>query len=387
MTEFVINVSNIISAHCHSLLRLEPYSACPFKCPYCYSKWYIRGPVAAVYPRARALRGFAELARRIYRRGLRPIPFRVATLVDPLPPHEELYKATERILRIALEHSYPLIVNTKSTLISREPWSKLLASLAEQGLVVVQVSLSTLNTAALKLLEPNAPGPLERLRALRELAASGVPASLRVAPFVPYLMPVDVEGAEGFAEIAKEAGVRHVVVEGLRAEREVISGLLRDLVGRELPVEGYSLRELKGMSPLSRVSRRLLGAVLELYRRALERRGIAFATCKEGLFNLHSAPDCCAFYLLREAARRPTLWDVYLYVKVRGPSTREEVLEGLRKSCELLFWDALTLYPRAIAKPLRHHERRLAKILGDRGLLRHATPSLDIVEGGRIVVV
>jgi DNA repair photolyase len=44
----------------------------------------------------------------VYRRGLRPIPFRLSTLADSFTPHEELYRFSEYVLKVALNYGQPL---------------------------------------------------------------------------------------------------------------------------------------------------------------------------------------------------------------------------------------------------------------------------------------
>lgn len=44
---------------------------------------------------------------------------------------------------------------------------------------------------------------------------------------------------------------------------------------------------------------------------ALRGRDIGFATCKEGLYGLHTAEDCCGLYLLGDYAKRLTLYEFY----------------------------------------------------------------------------
>ena len=82
MSELVINASNIVSPLCYTVLKLEPYTACSFNCVYCYSKWYSKNPSAVTAPRERVVKLFESTARYIHRRSLKPIPFRLSTLVD-----------------------------------------------------------------------------------------------------------------------------------------------------------------------------------------------------------------------------------------------------------------------------------------------------------------
>jgi len=119
VSELAVGASNIVSPLCYTVLRLEPYTACPFGCVYCYSRWYMRGNSGGLHPRYGVVDAFRDLARRVRRRGLRPVPLRLATLVDPFPPGEHLYRITERLLSIALELEYPLVVNLRASATGR----------------------------------------------------------------------------------------------------------------------------------------------------------------------------------------------------------------------------------------------------------------------------
>ena len=137
MSSLVINVSNIISPLCYSLIRLEPYSDCVFRCTYCYARWYrkLSGVITIV---KETLREFKALAKYIYRKGLNPIPARLATLSDPFQPHEELYKYSLSLLKVSLDYEYPIIINTKSVNYVKTPWRSYIEKLCERNLLVIQ---------------------------------------------------------------------------------------------------------------------------------------------------------------------------------------------------------------------------------------------------------
>ena len=382
MTELVIGVSNIMSALCYSLLRVEPFNDCVFRCIYCYARWY-REKHQVIVPRPRALREFAKLARRIYRAGLRPVPIRLSTLVDPFPPHEELYRISLRILWEAERWSYPVIVNTKSTLVARDPWRSVLRRLGEEGLLVIQVSIPCIDDERAKVLEPLAPPPSQRLAAAASVVEeSGAGFVVRISPFIPrYSLQPSIEDVVARLD---ELGVQHVIVEALRIERERVDEMKR-ILGVDMEFEGYSLREVGGLKPVVRVSLSdRLREYAELSRKLAE-RGIGFATCKEGLFELHTAPNCCGMHLFRVSiALRPTLHEVFSYVSERGWAEINEVVKHL-EGLDALFSDKLAAYPRSIRKALRAHEKKLLRILRKPELLHHVSPCLRL-EGSRIAV-
>ena len=377
MTELVINVSNIISPLCYSLLRLEPYTTCPFRCVYCYSRWYMRNPVDVVSPRRKVLEMFEYIARKIRRKGLKPIPFRLSTLVDPFPPHEELYRFSEKIILVALKHEYPLIINTKSVLLLRcDEIRKAVEKLLDMRLAVLQVSISTLGDDLAKKLEPFAPKPSERLSLIKLFGERGCAVAVRISPFIPRYSPTTEDEIYNAFALFREYGVKHVIVESIRIESEAveviqrISGLDKD------SFEGYSLREVEGMKPVIRISTRVREEIYAIYKKYAEKMGIGFATCKEGLFKFHTADDCCGMYLLKDFATRATLWDVYR--ALNGVLKRDLSFYEICKKFSRICGDELREYPREISKPLRNHEKKLLRVLTKPDILKHVAPHLQL---------
>ena len=59
------------------------------------------------------IEGFEEVCRYACRRGLRPIPFRLSTLADSFPQHEELYRFSKYVLKVALNYGQLLTKTLK----------------------------------------------------------------------------------------------------------------------------------------------------------------------------------------------------------------------------------------------------------------------------------
>ena len=366
----VINVSNYVSSLCYSVLRFEPYRECAYGCLYCYARWYRGG-------RASSFRAFLRLARRVKESGLKPIPVRLSTLVEPFQPAEEEVRASLKLLGACLKIGYPVVVNTKSTLVCRGPWRNLLKGLAEDRLVVVQFSLLTLNQEVSRRLEPNAPSPSERLSAMETLASFEVPVALRLSPFIPGVSVSP--SVEELAERLSEIGVRHVVVEALRLPPGEMDRI-RELLGLKVEVEPYSFAE-GGLVKVDLAAR--LSDYVKLASE-LGRRGIRFASCKEGLFSLHTAPDCCGFYLLSQSGRRATLYEVYLEA-LKRPLPVEEVLPVLKRRGDVVVAEEVERYPNPLRKRLRAHERRMLKVVENDEILSRVSPEL-VVDRGSIKV-
>lgn len=381
MAELVINISNVISPLCYSIVRVEPYDLCSFNCIYCYTQWYWGRRYGHPKINVLAIKEFLALSKEIYRKSLKPIPARLSTLVDPFQEVEKEKKVTLRILKIALKYEYPLIINTKSLLLLENPWSKVILSLVDKGLAVVQFSLSLLNDEKAYVLEPRIPKVVERFKAMKILADQGVPIILRLSPFIPKesIKPYDYSN---FASLLKELGVKHVIVEALRFTQPELNTILKKLGVNHIELERYSLKTVKGGKPLYKPSRKLLYSEYLLLRNSLMKYGINFSTCKEGFFSLHSSTDCCGFYLLKPGlgvGKRITLYEFYLKAKQKPIplSKLSEVYEELCKQGYLCSTN-MEEYPRKIRKPFKNHEKKLLKILHSKEHLTHATSELDI---------
>lgn len=386
MVELVINVSNIISPLCYSLIRLEPYTSCSFNCIYCYTQWYWdRSSRPSV--RVRAIKEFLSIAKKIYTKSLKPIPARLSTLVDPYQPVEEYKRASLRIMKIALKYSYPLIINTKSTLITKDPWRKILVKLTDENLALVQISITSLDDNIARKLEPLAPSSTHRLKVAKELSSEGIPVILRLSPYIPRVSigNLDYEDVAGFF---KDLGVKHVIVEGIRFTRPELDYILNTVGVRDLELESYSLRVIEGGRPLYKPSRLALYGEYSMLSRELAKHNISFATCKEGLFSLHTSSDCCGMYLLKNYALRITLYEFYKEA-LKNPIDVDKIGEVMDKLCSsgYLCSNNMDEYPKRIRKPFRNHEKKLLRILRSREHLTHVTPEMDIVDNKIVVRV
>ncbi len=372
----MIAPSSRIAGLCHSVIRGEPYSTCQLGCAYCYARWY-RGPHGEPRPLRWLPRLIRELGRAQRESGLL-LPVRIATLSDPFQPAEARWRVTLAGLREASRQGVPVVLNTRLQPPSRGHW-RVLRDLASQGLLLVQVTVTGLDQSwpLLRRLEPGSPPPRERLASAAAYAEAGAPVVVRLQPLIPGIGDAD-PGA--FAEAAAGAGARLLIVEFLRAEKplvEALAGLAAvdwepyvEPAGERLLHPGLSYR-LRAASTLS------FGAW---------RRGLAFQTCKEGLFHLHHpvSLDCCGFRLLRvDATRRPHLYDVYLAAlgRPRGVPVDDALEEACRLGGARLCGDALEALPGWLRRGLALHERRLQRILRRPSLVEALSPVLRVRDG------
>lgn len=188
---------------------INPYRGCEHGCIYCYARpshsWLELSPGLDFESKLYAKTNAAELLRReLARPGHVPTPINLGANTDPYQPIERHYRLTRQILEVLLEHRHPLTLITKSARVEAD--LDLLTALARQQLVMVFLSVSTLDNALAAKLEPRASAPHRRIQAIHTLNAAGVPCGVLVAPIIPALSDVHLEQ---ILEQAAAGGARH----------------------------------------------------------------------------------------------------------------------------------------------------------------------------------
>jgi DNA repair photolyase len=110
------------------------------------------------------------------------------------------------VLEVLARARHPVGIVTKSALVTRD--IHILAPMAKRGLVKVALSVTTLDRALARGMEPRAATPERRLQAIRELAQAGIPTSVMVAPLIPAVNDSEIEAilTRAHAMGAREAG-------------------------------------------------------------------------------------------------------------------------------------------------------------------------------------
>jgi DNA repair photolyase len=130
---------------------------------------------------------------------------------DPYVPLEAHYKLTRKCLEVCLEFRNPVSIVTKSALIRRD--LDLLVELARDASVSVYFTIPFADAATARALEPFAPAPDARFKAMTELAAAGITVGIGIAPVIPTLNDAHIPQ---LLKRAREAGARHAFMTLLR---------------------------------------------------------------------------------------------------------------------------------------------------------------------------
>jgi DNA repair photolyase len=187
---------------------INPYRGCEHGCVYCFAR-----PTHAYLGLSPGLdfesRIFFKpdaprlLAEELSKKGYQCKPIGIGTNTDPYQPAERKLKIMRRLIEVLRDFRHPVTIVTKSALIQRD--LDLLAPLAEQRLVQVALSVTTLDRDLARRMEPRAASPERRIETIRALAGSGIPTAVMAAPMIPALNDMELER---ILETARAAGAR-----------------------------------------------------------------------------------------------------------------------------------------------------------------------------------
>ena len=213
---------------------LNPYRGCEHGCIYCFARpshaWLGFSPGLDFETRLIARPGIgAVLARELSARRYAPAPLAIGTNTDPYQPIEAEHRVMREVLEVLSAFNHPVAITTKGTLIERD--LDLLAPMAAKGLAHVGISLTTLDPAISRAMEPRVPAPARRLATIRRLAGAGVPVRVMIAPVVPALTDHETEA---ILQAAHDAGASRAAYIALRLPLEV-APLFRDWLTAHFP--------------------------------------------------------------------------------------------------------------------------------------------------------
>jgi DNA repair photolyase len=200
---------------------VNPYRGCEHGCIYCFAR-----PTHAYHDLSPGIdfetRLFAKpdapilLRAEIARRGYvcRPIAF--GTNTDPYQPIEADWRITRGCIEVLAECDHPITITTKSDRVTRD--IDLLAPMAAKRLAAVMLSVTSLDPKIAMTVEPRAPHPEKRLKAIRRLTDAGIPVFVSLAPVIPQVTDHEMEH---ILERAAEAGARAAFFLPVRLPHEV----------------------------------------------------------------------------------------------------------------------------------------------------------------------
>lgn len=169
---------------------MNPYQGCEHGCVYCYARnthpyWgYSAGldfeqTILVKHEAPQLLRKFLNRKNYVCQ------PIMISGNTDCYQPAEKTYQLTRKLLEICLEFRQPVGIITKNALILRD--LDILLSLAQDSLIQVVISITTLDENLRSKLEPRTSTIHKRLQVVEALSNQNIPVSVMMAPLIPGL--------------------------------------------------------------------------------------------------------------------------------------------------------------------------------------------------------
>lgn len=215
-------------------LSVNPYRGCEHGCVYCFARpthsYLNLSPGLDFETRIIAKINAAECLRHALS-SPRYVPklLNIGAATDAYQPVERRLGITRSVIEVLNDCGHPFSLVTKSSGIERD--LDLLAAMARRRAVGIYISLTTLDPALARIMEPRAAAPHRRLRTIAALAEAGVPVGVSVSPMIPFINEPELER---LLEAAAKAGAGKAFMVVLRLPWEV-NPLFQNWLGQHFP--------------------------------------------------------------------------------------------------------------------------------------------------------
>jgi DNA repair photolyase len=277
---------------------LNPYVGCAFGCAYCYARYahhYVMeraadagidlsngedprdmAPWLAFERRVVVKQNAAAVLRKTLRFGseryrglISGETILIGSATDPYQPAERRFRITRGVLEVLAEHErMSIVIITKSPLVTRD--IDVLLRIARQSRLTIQLSLITLDRVLARRLEPRAPTPEARIRALARLADAGLTVGVNCMPVLPGI--TDQPAAlDALVQRVAAAGAASVGACALRLQSTARKRYL-PFIDEQFPHLAERYRRAYANGP--NVSERYRDGLQAFFEAACERHGI-----------------------------------------------------------------------------------------------------------------
>ena len=266
---------------CPTKLTFNPYTGCDHQCIYCYASSYIPN-FKDVRPKKDI---FASLNQEAAK--LKGETISIANSSDPYPRAEASEGLTRRCLEILAESQCKIQIITKSNIVTRD--DDLLTKIP----ATVALTITTDDENLARLIEPQAPSPSKRLRAVEDLIKAGIPVSVRIDPIIPLVNDQPQKLIEDLANI----GVKHMTCSTYKAKADNWMRLAQIMpkIAEKLKPLYFQQGEKIGGSAL--LPKEVRFKILKNCRDLADSKGMKFGVCREGLAQLNTA-SCDGSWLM-----------------------------------------------------------------------------------------
>ena len=205
------------TAACNKLKRKIPYSwdlniyrGCEHGCKYCYAMYshdYLENEefFKDIYVKTNIVEVLEQqLASSNWKREV----INLGGVTDSYQPAEALYQIMPDILKLLIRYQTPCIISTKSDLILRD--YDLIDELSRITYVNIAATITCMDEAVQKMLEPGGADSLKRFEMLKSFSKTNASIGLHFMPIIPYLTD-NYENIDSLYSYARDCHVSYVL--------------------------------------------------------------------------------------------------------------------------------------------------------------------------------
>ena len=258
---------------CPPKLTLNPYTGCSHACLYCYASSYIKNffkcrsksnLIPSLLKDSKELNG--EL-------------ISISNSSDPYVELERKLKLTRKCLEILSKANCRVQIVTKSDLVVRD------VDILKKMKSMVTLTVTTLNEKISKKLEPRAPLPKKRIKALAYLVKRGIKVSVRIDPIIPFLN----EDQEKLIKKLGEIGVLHITSSTYKVKPDNWRRMCLAFPSLTKKLKKFYFEEGEKIGNYFYLSKKMRFELMKKIKELVEENGMKFGCCREGFPKLNSA--------------------------------------------------------------------------------------------------
>ena len=185
--------------------NMNIYKGCCHGCIYCDSRSECYG--VENFDEVRAKENALALIERELKSKRKKGVIGTGAMSDPYNPFEKEHRLTRGALELINKYRFGVAIATKSDLIVRD--IELLQEISMHSPVLVKITVTCADDELCRKIEPNAPPPSQRFRAIKALSDAGINTCVLLMPVLPFIED-SVENIRSIARLAHENGARFI---------------------------------------------------------------------------------------------------------------------------------------------------------------------------------
>lgn len=199
----------------------NPYQGCEHGCVYCYARnshtyWGYSAGIDFETQIIVKENAPDVLRKKLQSKSWKAQPIMLSGNTDCYQPAEKKYELTRQILDIFHQYRHPVGIITKNSMVLRD--MDILQKLAADDLIMVNISINSLQEEIRQFLEPRTATYAKRLDTIKQLSEANIPVRVLAAPMIPGLNNHEIMD---LVRECKEAGAQDISMMVVRLNGDI----------------------------------------------------------------------------------------------------------------------------------------------------------------------